>query len=783
MIYNGKEIEFPAIMQLSFVKLIEDLEKKAQSDDKAVAEYAKSYLKVVDKYPELKEGISNPDEFDKYQEGIQKLGSLLFHDTLQTNEIKLLSPPFFFKPLVTSKRFDNIIEASGKPFSFTFKNVDEDLFYLYCCFFILMSYYGYFVNGSTPQMFELLNEKQKLIRTYKMLINVDMCEFIPTEKAIDITREDYEELINNIDDLALWKKKFPPNSWIIRGINIVSFVDMTTEQAIGAITSNLIAKSADAFDKIQWGIRKMYNNADLSVGVLTLEDEKIVRIKEEEVPSILLKEGGVIDCNSDLCDLSYKQLVHNKEPFIVTDIDKYHAQANHGFSKRLKKSGFKSYLVIPLLHEDEFLGYIEIGAKKAYDLHNGSIGVLEKILPIIAMAQKRFQIEAQNLVEAIIQQECTTIHSSVKWRFEEEANRFMYKQINGEQPVFKDIIFNNLYPLYGQLDIKGSSSKRNKAVSIDLNKQLKEVKKVLTAASKQTEMAIFDELIYRTEIYIKELSKELAAGSEYKILSFLKSDIYPVFNHLEKIDAELKLMIENYRSMLDPDLHTVYEERKKYDTSVNQINQRLASYIDQKQLDAQKIFPHYFERYKTDGVEYNIYIGESITKNEKFNTIYLRNLRLWQLTVMCEMENEFKLIQKELNTTIEVASLILVYNTPISVHFRMDEKKFDVEGAYNARYEIIKKRVDKAHIKGTNERITRPGSIVIVYSQEQDAREYRTYLKFLAKKGYVKESFEDLALEDLQGVHGLRALWVEVIYRNQISVDELIKEIESGAVS
>jgi hypothetical protein len=109
----------------------------------------------------------------------------------------------------------------------------------------------------------------------------------------------------------------------------------------------------------------------------------------------------------------------------------------------------------------------------------------------------------------------------------------------------------------------------------------------------------------------------------------------------------------------------------------------------------------------------------------------------------------------------------------------MDEKQFDVEGAYNARYEIIKKRVDKAHIKGTDERITCPGKIVIVYSQEQDAKEYYTYLNFLAGKGYIKEDFEDLELEDLQGVHGLRALRAEVNYNQQILVDELIKGIES----
>ncbi|MEP5610704.1 MAG: GAF domain-containing protein, partial [Cyclobacteriaceae bacterium] len=261
--------------------------------------------------------------------------------------------------------------------------------------------------------------------------------------------------------------------------------------------------------------------------------------------------------------------------------------------------------------------------------------------------------------------------------------------------------------------------------------------------------------------------------------SFIKSDVYPVFTHIGKSDSALQKLVDQYNELLDPELNTIYEERKKYDSSVNLINQRLASYLDDKQVVAQEMFPHYFERYKTDGVEYNIYIGQSISKDAQFDPIYLKNLRLWQLLVMCEMENEFRSMQKELNTSIEIASLVLVYNTPISVHFRMDEKQFDVEGAYNARYEIIKKRVDKANIKGTNERITQPGKIAIIYSQDSDAKEYRKYLEFLAAKGHVKKGFEDVALEDLQGVSGLRALRVEVAFAGELTVDELIQEIES----
>ena len=780
MIYNGQEVEFPAIMQVSFFKLIETLEDQANGKDIAQANYAKELLREVEKYPELRDGISDVSKLKDYSESIQKLGSLMFPQVLTSNEIKILTPPFYFEPLYSSKRFQNIIEASGEPFSFTMKDVDVDMFYLYCCYFILGRYYGYPMGSSVPQFFEIRNKVQGIDRVYKLLINADMSDFTPTEKAVDITREDYEELIENFGDMKLWKKKFPPNSWIMRGLNILSLVDVTADQAITSITSNLLVAEEGTFEKISSEIKKLLSNPSLSIGVISLENNKLVAMEKRDVSSLLINDGDFLSCDADLCDYSSHTLMQKKEPLVITDVQKFHANGPSNFSKRLLKSEFESYVIAPAVHEGELLGFMEIGSTKKYDLHKGTLKILDQVMPILSMAKKRFQTEAQNLVEAIIQQECTTIHPSVKWKFEEEAQKFMQKQLEGEQPIFKDIVFDHLYPLYGQLDIKGSSERRNKAVSIDLIKQLKEAQKVLKAATKKNEMPIYEELMFRVNSFINDLKGDLAAGSEHRILTFLKQDVYTVFDYLKKSDVELSLMVDKYYGLLDDELHTVYEERKKYDLSVNHINQHLASFLDQKQTEAQEMYPHYFERYKTDGVEFNMYIGPSITKEDNFNEIFVRNLRLWQLLTMCEMENEFLALKKELHTEIEVASLILVYITPISVHFRMDEKKFDVEGAYNARYEIIKKRVDKAHIKGTAERITRPGSIAIVYSQESDAMEYRTYLNYLISKGYLKDSIEDLPLEDLQGVHGLKALRVDVNYTDgNLTVDELIEEIES----
>lgn len=778
MIYNGKEIEFPAIMQVSFFKLIETLELRLKGEDTAAAEYAKALLSEVEKYPELRDGIADASQLKKYDKSINMLSAALFPDALASNEIKLLTPPFYFEPLYTSARFKNIVAASGDTFEFTMKGVDEDLFYLYCCYFILGQYYHFPLSGGSAEYLEIFNEKQGLMRTYKMLINVDMSEFVPTDKAVDITRKDFDELINNFGDMELWKKKFPPNSWIMRGVNIVNLVDVTFDQSLSDITSNLLIKSSDTFEQIQLGMRKLMNNNDLSIGILSQERDLLLPMNKEGIDSILLQSGEALNCKTDFCDYSMGHLISRKEPLVITDVEFFDAQGSTGLSQKLLRSGYQSYIIAPILHEGEFLGFMELGAKEKFGLHRGSLKVLGKVMPILAMAHKRFIVEAQNLIEAVIQQECTTIHPSVKWRFEKEAQEFIEKQARGEQPDFKDIAFDNLYPLYGQMDIKGSSERRNRAVSADLIKQLNGVNKVLKAVFEESSMPVYEELIFRTEAYIRELNAELSAGTEHKLLAFLNANVYPVFEHLKEHNAALQPLIDEYESLVHPEMKTVYEERKKYDDNVNHINQRLASYLDQRQVEAQKVFPHYFERYKTDGVEYNMYIGQSITQDKTFDPLYLRNIRIWQLLVMCEMENEFKTMQKELDTAIEIASLILVYNTSISVQFRMDEKQFDVEGAYNARYEIIKKRVDKAHIKGTNERITRPGSIVIVYSQDQDAYEYRTYLDFLIGKGFIKQGYKDHQLEDLQGVHGLRALRAEVAYDGGVTYDELIQEIE-----
>lgn len=783
MLFNGKKIPFPSIPKISFFKVIEKLEAMKSDKDPAVAIYAKTLLKETEQFPILKDGFEDIALIEKYRDPIDKLSRVLFPDALLSNEIKALIPPFKFEPFYSSTRYENIFKNTDYDFSFYLKDTTADEFYQQSCYAILAGYYGFPIRISRPMLIEVEIKEQEILHTYRMNINGDLIEHIPTNKAIDITQKDYEELLDNADDIELWKKKFPPNSWIMRGVFIVNMVDVTIDQSLSNITSNLLNRSVDSFENIKKGLRSLFNNNHLEMGMVTFQENELAPIYKRNVGSIILDKNCSLDCKDHLSSDTFKELIVKRHPLVISDVREYTKNNSTPISMLLKKTSWKSYIMAPLLYEDELLGFMELASENKYELNSLSLKKLNQILPILALATKRYKTEAQNQIEAIIQQECTTVHHSVKWRFEQEAQKFISKQYNGEEPVFNDINFPNVYPLYGQLDIKNSSNRRNEAVAKDLIKQINGVKRILTLALQLTNMPAYEELLFRLESYKTELEEGLTAGSEHKIVELLKSEVYPVFSHLQQIDPKVNKLIENYNSKLDPGLNTLYEERRKYDESVNLINQKLASYLDNKQLEAQKMFPHYFERYKTDGIEYNIYIGQSITKQKQFDPIHLRDLRLWQLMVMVEMENEFASLQQELELPVEIASLILVYNASLSIHFRMDEKRFDVEGAYNARYEIIKKRIDKAHIKGTKERITKPGSIAIIYSQEEDAIEYKKYLAFLNSKGYVESNVENYDLENLQGISGLSALRVEVIYNQitreeDITVEELINSLD-----
>lgn len=791
-IVNSKtapEIDLPLQLSISFEKVFSMYKKYTSEEFKEHPFHnsSKKMVAIIEEDRELIDGFTDLTLLEKHKEKIDLLLQPLFPEPLLLNEIKAATIPFTFTSFKFTTRFENIIKNSDENLVLKPRDFEDDLLYIYGCTMILASVYGYVIDLKRPFFFDIPETGTGIMRHYRAAFNGDFGEVFATENAPKITEEDYKLLLDNFDNIDVWKEKFPPNSYIYKGFGIMNLFDVTTDQTISNIRTNLLRGHNNLVEDLQDNIREFYNIYDLRLGysVFDISNIEAKSITTKNSESIILKDLKQIDCSNFFCEHTINHIFNSHESIAISDVEKHGKENNYNdFYKRLKSKGIGSIILIPIkAATNKDLAILEIASPRPFELNSINQNKLKDIIPVFKAAMNRSSEEHTNAIEATIQEYYTTIQPTIKWKFTEAAEKHQKQLIEKvENPKLDEIIFNDVYPLFGQSDIKGSSIARNLAIKEDLTTQLTLAIHILNEACKVEKLPIYDELIFRINEYLSNVTQGLRAGDEIAIIDFLKSDIYPVFGHLKQLNSNLSELVSAYMNRLDKKLHVVYEKRKDYEDSVTLLNNKLASFIDEKQEEAQEMFPHYFERYITDGVEYNMYIGDSLVKNKSFEKLFLYNLRLWQLQMMYELENVAYNARKEMNNDLRVASLILVHSNPLAIKFRMDEKQFDVDGAYNIRYEIIKKRIDKANIKDTNERLTVPGKIAIVYSQDNDAKEYLKYIKFLQSKNYLGK-LEKLEIEDLQGVSGLKALRVEVLYNKNfneeksISYNDLIEEI------
>lgn len=769
-------LESPFYIKVSFNKLLNQYDDLIHNDEDFIASNARRVINIANENPILREGFSDLSLLDTYEVEIQGILQDAFNPLLTNNEIKAASIPFHDVLFNVSDRFKRIIDTAGEDFELKIRNMPTDDVYIVACTIILSSCYGFNLNFKRPFLYEI-PDANGIMRYYKILYNADFIEITPNQKATKITQNDVDELLDNFENIELWKEKFPPNSYDFKGFVISNIFDVTDDQSISNIKSSLIGeekrKDESFMQDFQEIFRSLLGLKDISVGfsIYNKENDNFERVHGVGMNSYLLDNLDTTSCSDALCDWSYNRLLTEKKYFSVSDVDKLHKTSTENKMPHIKilhTQGIKSAIFAPIANDEGLMGILEIVSKKPKVLNSVNANKLVDIMPFIVSAVERSKSEEENLIEAVIQKECTSIHSSVHWRFVQEARSFIRtRQTSDETPTFKKIAFENVYPLFGQIDVKGSSDARNSSVQKDLALQLSLAEKIFEKILAEKYLPIYEQVKFQLAQYHSDLKSNFKVDSEHEISMFLKHDVEPVLQLITKNHKEFREEISDYFNKIEDDLGVIYFYRKHYDDTVKLINRNMSTYLDERQVEAQEMYPHFFERFKTDGVEHNMYIGESITKEHSFNPIYLYNLRLWQLQVMCEMENAYYQNQNQYPIALDVASMILVFNQPLSIRFRMDEKRFDVDGTYNARYEVVKKRVDKAFVKGTEDRITNKGKLTIIYSQKEDEEEYVKYIKFLQSKKLLDEQLEFLELEDLQGVTGLKALRVGILYHDQ----------------
>jgi len=561
----------------------------------------------------------------------------------------------------------------------------------------------------------------------------------------------------------------PPDRFVIRGFSILKAVEVTEQEVLSAIERELIDKesivSTERFRGLQDRVRALLRRPEIDLGLSALEGDRVLTLNfgSREAHGCIFA-GSTHHLVSEFVGSIYERAAQERRPLFVEDLEALPKRSR--IEDAMLAAGYRSLVFAPLIYQDTLIGALKLVSPKPGSLNLTLTPHVQQIMPLFAMAVKRSMDELNNRIQAIIKENCTAIHPVVEWRFRKAVLAGLERPgaapREGQAGQIEPIVFRDVYPLYALSDIRGSSSHRAWAIQSDLLTQLGLAREIFQAAYRARPMPILDQIRHKIERYASDVEVSMRSGDEVGLIAFLRREVEGLFGHLESLGSDVREHIEAYRRALDPQLGAVGMRRRAFEESLTLINDTIATYLDAEEQAAQILAPHYFEKQRTDGVDYSIYAGASLLEDGGFTPLHLKNLRLWQLMVGCGIAREVERVKPRLAEPLETTSLILVQHAPLSIRFRFDEKRFDVDGAYNVRYEIMKKRIDKAVVRGTTERVTQPGKIAIVYSQEAEAAEYRDYIAYLQSLGSLERDVEPLDLEELQGVSGLRALRVTV---------------------
>ncbi len=778
--------------RFSFLPLIKVWEKIVQEGRPGLQTVYQNFLQKVKQYPELLVPIEDESILIKHQSLIEEMMTTLFPVTVsENNDLFAVCLPLQYKTIYASQLFRNVfLGGTGDtiimPDSNTEKNLhDERLVSAYQM--ILSKLYNVKADGIIKTVHPYKCPHTHLDKYLELEIDVRFIDILVNGQlpALPTNCSEEEYIVSESRNIKELAEKIPIGLFSFDGFVIVHVREVTEREVINNIKNRLLSihsfDDSVIFSTLQEQIQNLIGIPGIHIILKPFlrVNEHLVVTKPHATDQSLLKDIPSSSKHLQLYNQMENAFSKTKKPFLINDITD-EVVKKYEFFGELRKVGWRNIISYPLFdNTQKFLGILGIVADTPGTLNNNHINKIEPVIHLFVLAIQKSQEILDSQVDKVIKDKFTAVQPAVEWRFTEAALNYLTQKQEGIETRIEPIVFNEVYPLYGAIDIRNSSVERNQAIQQDMLEQLHMADEIVRQAQKRTQFPLLDEIRYKLDKYSDSVAATLFSDDELSIQNFLKKDIVQLFRHLQTILPELNSSLVGYLDAVNSPVEMIYHHRKDYENSITRINEELARFIDKEQEAAQQIFPHYFERFVTDGVDFNIYIGQSISPEKNFDSFYLKNLKMWQITTLAKAAQLIGKLEKKLAIPLQTTQLILAHSHPISISFRTAERKFDVDGAYNIRYEIIKKRIDKVHIKNSTERFTQPGMLAIVYSQPPEAQEYKEYIDFLKNKQLLKGTVQEFELEELQGVSGLKGLRVAINFEEEQLKENSVASIKA----
>jgi len=755
-----------------FKKFIDFLEDRIKTEKSVRVHFFRFVLDKIRSYPELIKGIP-VSEAAGYDEVLELVASVVFPLIEDENEVMFgltngISPEVFYASNAFHRMFESRPGGDGRE-SFGLAKENAEQFHQQLQYdFILQKVYGLALPQKKEMLRSFIDPVTGLYQSYRVNIDTRFVDVIPKKKAGNIDDNSLSacfECTNSFDEV---EKLVPLNNFTARGFSIVTLTDITQQQALEqlgrAVATIDKTNATDNFIHLTRLLQTMLGSSDYKFGLMpffTVNNRAAVLY--ENFPYSLLVKASL---DAGIPKPVFTRYINHyiKEPqFIVYKASDKKTVLPRPLQEALKKAGIYHYVLTPVYFNDRLVGILETGAAEdAGALTDLQFANVKPAIPLISQLLKLMIDKFNVSIDTIIKDKFTVIQPSVQWKFNEVAwHYFRSNDIEHKNNALEKISFKNVYPLYGAVDIRNSTVERNKALREDLQTQLELLTELFQYLG-QHGLDIPAEVLENCREWLVKMNDYVSVEEELQFNDFLFTRVHPLLSSFTGPKPSVNQRVSDYFAAVDEQTGVIFIKRRQLENSIRLLNKTIGKYFDVFKDDLQHYYPCYFEKFRTDGIEYDIYIGQSIAPKTTFSITDVEKLRFWQVESMASIARLTHSLLPELEHPLMTTQLIFVNARAIDISFRNDERRFDVEGAYNIRYHIVKKRIDKVNLRNSNERLTQPGKIAIVYFNEKDAAEYIGYINQLQQQQVLLNDLEHLELEELQGVSGLKALRVGV---------------------
>lgn len=754
--------------KISFLPFVQYLKEKQSTVSATTFQFYKQLIERLEKTPSLLGPVGDISMLEDQADLLELICTSLFPVVSEHEKNSFaLSVPYHFQLFYCSDPFARLFLDKERKHLILPQNLnDEQLKNIHCSMIyshVLEKFYGIKLNDSPELIFPVSDVHTGMKRYYRIhydrrFIDVHLKGVLPSIQDCAVCLNTFRIL-----DLEKQLKTMPLNLFEVEGFAVWVAEDVTIDESLEVMKKVLLRQEAcdtGIANELKDAIHALVGLNDVQIGLSPFLKVNNRYVLDENCTQHSLggKHMRSNDPGSQAAFGMYVEFITEHPEPITFSVLSEELVRDIPLLKPIYDFGARSYIHYPMQNSDGLLGVLEIASPIPNLLDFEVMSRLEPAIPLLSVALLKSIDAFHRKIEKLVKEKFTALQQSVEWKFAEVA----WESIQKNDVATPNVVFENVYPLYGAIDIRNSSLERSHAIQKDLKEYLKLIDEVLNELESLVHLPLLEGLKFKNLNIQQSIQENVLAEDEVRINEFIEHEVNPVLGHLQKMNPQVQKIVEDYFNLVQSSNSSLFRYRTEYEETLSVINETILQYLEKEEESVQQSYPHYFEKYRTDGVEYNIYIGQSIAPNHPFDLLYLKNIRLWQLRSMAESARISNQLLSILKVPLQTTQLILVQSQCISIIFRRDERRFDVEGAYNIRYEIIKKRLDKVHIKDSTERLTQPGKIAIVYSNQREVAEYQQYIEFLQNKDFLKPGIEYLDLEELQGVKGLKAMRVEI---------------------